>query len=203
MKEEGVKGIMSKGLKLTDILVTIVIAIVFGIIYRLWGDVYNVVKLAGLQLDQFVYGVWFMAATVAFLLIRKPGVALLAEIAAASGELIAGSQFGVEALTYGIAQGLAAELVFFLFRYRSFSAATACLAGIASAAASLIFDGFKGYLLDLQTWNLILYFVFRLIGGIFITGLCAYWLVKALEVTGVTQLVRPASKADYDALERK
>jgi len=194
---------MSKGLKLSDILVTVVVAIVFGIIYRLWGDVSNLVKLAGLQLDQLVYGVWFIAATVAALLIRKPGVALLAEVAAASGELIAGSQYGVESLTYGIVQGLCAELVFALFRYRSFSAATACLAGLASAAGSLVFDGFKGYLLDLQSWNLILYFVFRLAGSIFFTGLCAYWLVKALEATGVTQLVRPASRADFDALERK
>lgn len=194
---------MSKGLKLTDILVTIVIAIVFGIIYRLWGDVSNLVKLAGLQLDQLVYGLWFMAATVAALLIRKPGVALLAEVAAASGELIAGSQYGVESLTYGIVQGLCAELVFALFRYRSFSAATACLAGVASAAGSLVFDGFKGYLLDLESWNLILYFVFRVVGSVFITGLCAYWLVKALEATGVTQLIRPASRADFDALERK
>ncbi|WP_282941090.1 ECF transporter S component [Paenibacillus sp. RC67] len=194
---------MSKGLKLTDILVTIVIAIVFAIIYRLWGDVSNVVKLAGLQLDQLVYGVWFMAATVAALIIRKPGVALLAEIAAASGELITGSQYGIESLTYGIAQGLLAELVFALFRYRSFSLTTVSLAGIGSAIASLIFDAFKGYLVDLQTWNLTLYFVFRIIGSIFFTGMCAYWLVKALEVTGVTQLVRPASSADYQALERR
>jgi energy-coupling factor transport system substrate-specific component len=194
---------MSKGLKLTDVLVTVVISVVFAIIYRLWGDVSNFAKLAGLQLDQLVYGVWFMAAVVAFLIIRKPGVALLAEIAAASGELIAGSQFGIEALTYGIAQGIGAELVFLLFRYRSFSVATACLAGIAAGAASLIFDAFKGYLIDLQSWNLILYFVFRVIGSIFFTGICSYGLVKALEATGVTQLVRPASRADFDALERK
>jgi energy-coupling factor transport system substrate-specific component len=194
---------MSKGLKLTDVLVTIVIAVVFGIIYRLWGDVSNIAKLAGLQLDQLVYGVWFMAAVVAFLVIRKPGVALLAEIAAASGELIMGSQYGVESLTYGIVQGLCAELVFLLFRYRRFSVGTACLAGVASAVGSLIFDGFKGYLLDLESWNLILYFVFRVVGAIFFTGLCSYGLVKALEATGVTQLVRPASRADFDALERK
>ncbi|GAA4855016.1 ECF transporter S component [Paenibacillus vulneris] len=194
---------MSKGLKLTDILVTIVIAVVFGIIYRLWGDVSNVVKLAGLQLDQLVYGVWFMAATVAALIIRKPGVALLAEVAAASGELLTGSQYGIESLTYGIAQGLLAELVFALFRYRSFSITTVSLAGIGSAVASLVFDAFKGYLIDLQTWNLTLYFAFRIVGSIFFTGMCAYWLVKALEVTGVTQLVRPASSADYQALERK
>lgn len=194
---------MSKGLKLTDILVTIVIAIVFGIIYRLWGDVSNVVKLAGLQLDQLVYGVWFMAATVAALIIRKPGVALLAEVAAASGELLTGSQYGIESLTYGIAQGLLAEAVFALFRYRSFSMTTVSLAGIGSAIASLVFDAFKGYLVDLQSWNLALYFIFRIIGSIFFTGMCAYWLVKALEVTGVTQLVRPASRADYQALERR
>ncbi|MEK3720797.1 MULTISPECIES: ECF transporter S component [unclassified Paenibacillus] len=194
---------MSKGLKLTDILVTVVISVVFAIIYRLWGDVSNVVKLAGFQLDQLMYGVWFMAAVVAFLIIRKPGVALLAEIAAASGELIAGSQYGVEALTYGIAQGLGAELIFLLFAYRRFSITAACLAGVASAIASLVFDAFKGYLLDLESWNLILYFVFRIIGSIFFTGLCSYGLVKALEATGVTQLVRPASQADFDALERK
>lgn len=155
---------MSKGLKLTDILVTVVISVVFAIIYRLWGDVSNVVKLAGFQLDQLMYGVWFMAAVVAFLIIRKPGVALLAEIAAASGELIAGSQYGVEALTYGIAQGLGAELIFLLFAYRRFSITAACLAGVASAIASLVFDAFKGYLLDLESWNLILYFVFGLSG---------------------------------------
>ncbi|WP_240414545.1 ECF transporter S component [Paenibacillus periandrae] len=194
---------MSKGLKLTDILVTVVISVVFAIIYRLWGDVSNVVKLAGFQLDQLMYGVWFMAAVVAFLIIRKPGVALLAEIAAASGELIAGSQYGVEALTYGIAQGLGAELIFLLFAYRRFSITAACLAGVASAIASLVFDAFKGYLLDLESWNLILYFVFRIIGSIFFTGLCSYGLVKALEATGVTQLVRPASQADFDALERR
>ncbi|PZE21370.1 ECF transporter S component [Paenibacillus xerothermodurans] len=193
---------MSKGLKLTDILITIVIAVVFALIYRLWADVSTVVRLAGLQLDELVYGVWFMAATVAFLLIRKPGVALLAEVAAASGELVAGSQYGVEAITYGIGQGLGAELVFLLLRYRSFSAAAACLAGLASAAASLMFDWYKGSLFALQPWNLSLLVVFRLIGGIFFTGLCACWLVKALEATGVTQLVRPANQADYDALER-
>jgi len=194
---------MSKGLKLTDILVTVVIAVVFAIIYRLWGDVSTVVKLAGFQLDQLIYGVWFMAATVAMLIIRKPGIALLAEIAAASGELIVGSQYGVESLTYGIAQGLLAEAAFALFRYRSFSLASASLAGAGSAIGSLVMDFYRGSLIDLQTWNLTLYLVFRVIGGVFFTGLCAYWLVKALEATGVTQLVRPASSADYKALERK
>ncbi|CAG7647660.1 ECF transporter S component [Paenibacillus allorhizosphaerae] len=194
---------MFKGLKLTDVLVTIVIAVVFGVIYRVWGDLYNIAKIPGIQLEQLVYGMWFMAATVAFLIIRKPGVALLAEIAAALTEMLIASQFGIEALTYGVLQGLFAELVFAMYGYKRFSAAVAGLAGIASAVGAFIFDFSKGYLADLQSWNLVLAIVFRIVGTFIITGPIAYVLVKALEKTGVTQLVRPASADDYRALDKK
>lgn len=39
----------SKGLKLADILTTIVIAVVFGVIYKVWGPLYEVVKVFGFQ----------------------------------------------------------------------------------------------------------------------------------------------------------
>ncbi|AFC32816.1 ECF transporter S component [Paenibacillus mucilaginosus] len=194
---------MSKGLKLTDILVTVVIAVVFAVIYRLWGDVYNVLKIPGLQLEQLGYGMWFIAGTVAFLILRKPGVAFLAEAAAASGEMIMGSQYGVEAFTYGLVQGLLAELVFAAAGYKRHTALIAGLAGAASGVGSIVYDYFKLYLAELQSWNLMLYIVFRLVGAFVITGPLAYVIVKALEKTGVTQLVRPASSLDYQALDRK
>ncbi len=81
---------MKKGLTLTDILVTVVISIVFAIIYKLWGPLYYAVKPFGFQVEQLIYGMWFIAATVAFLIIRKPGVALIAEIAAAQESLLLG-----------------------------------------------------------------------------------------------------------------
>jgi energy-coupling factor transport system substrate-specific component len=192
-----------KGLKLVDILVTVVIAVVFAIVFRLWAPVYDLVKLAGFNAEQLVYGMWFAAATVAFLIIRKPGVAILAETAAASGELIMGSPYGVEVLLYGLFQGLGAELIFALFLYRRFSLGVACLAGVGAAVGSFGMDIYKGYLVDLAGWNLTLYVVFRFIGAIVITGAFAYYLVKALEATGVTKLVRPASKEDYSALDVK
>ncbi|KEQ26388.1 ECF transporter S component [Paenibacillus tyrfis] len=194
---------MKKGLKLTDILVTVVIAVVFGIVYRVWGDVYNLASVPGIQLEQFVYGMWFMASTAAFLIIRKPGVAFLAEVAAALAEMLLGSQFSVSSLTYGIAQGLCAELVFAAFGYKRYTAAVAGMAGMASGAGALVFDYFKSYLTELQPWNLSLYIVLRFVGSFLITGPLAYALVKALEKTGVTQLVRPASLDDYQALDRK
>jgi energy-coupling factor transport system permease protein len=192
----------NKGLKLADILTTVVIAIVFGIVYKLWGPFYYFVKPFGLHLDQLIYGMWFIAATVAFLIIRKPGVALLAEIAAASGEFIAGSEWGLEVLLYGVVQGLFAELVFAAFRYKRFDVLVVSLAAVGSTVGSLIMDFYKGYIEELAVWNLALFIGARFVGAIIIAGLFAHSLVKALEKTGVTQVVRPASKEDYDALDR-
>lgn len=192
----------TKGLKLADILTTIVISIVFGIVYKLWGPFYYFVKPFGFHLDQLIYGMWFIAASVAFLIIRKPGVALLAEIAASSGEFIMGSEWGLEVLLYGVVQGLCAEAVFATFRYKRFDLFVVSLAAISSTIGSLIMDFYKGYIEALAPWNLALFLIARFVGAIVISGVFASSLVKALEATGVTQMVRPASKEDYDALDR-
>ncbi|HZG61634.1 MAG TPA: ECF transporter S component [Anoxybacillus sp.] len=192
----------NKGLKLADVLTTVVISIVFGIVYKLWGPFYYFVKPFGVHIDQLVYGMWFIAATVAYLIIRKPGVALLAETAAASGEFIMGSEWGLEVLIYGLVQGLFAEFVFAAFRYKRFDVFVVSLAAAASTIGSLIMDFYKGYIEELAVWNLTLFIGARFIGAIVIAGIFAHSLVKALEATGVTQMVRPASKEDYDALNR-
>lgn len=193
---------MSKSLKLVDILVTVVIAVVFGLIYKLWGPLYYFVKPFGLHLDQFIYGMWFIAAIVAYLIIRKPGVALLAEFAAASGEFLTGSEWGLSVLMFGLVQGLFAELVFAAFRYKSYSLFVACLAAVGSTVGSVIMDIYYGYITDLALWNLALLVGVRTVGAILIAGVFAYALVKALEKTGVTQLVRPVSPSDYVALDK-
>ena len=55
-----------------------------------------------LHLNELVYGMWFIAAIVAYLIIRKPGVALIAEFAAASGETIVLLQFDISLIIYGL-----------------------------------------------------------------------------------------------------
>ncbi|MGR3764439.1 ECF transporter S component [Rossellomorea sp. NS-SX7] len=189
-------------LRLTDILVTVVISIGFGVIYKIWGPLYNMIKPFGLHADQLIYGMWFMAATVAFLIIRKPGVALLAEIAASSGEFLMGSEWGLEVLLFGIIQGLFAEAVFFVTRYKLNSLTIVSIAAVMSAFGSILMDMYKGYIGDLAAWNLFLFLGARLLGSVLIAGIGAFYLVKALEQTGVTSLVRPTAKEDYDALDR-
>ncbi|MED4271334.1 ECF transporter S component [Geobacillus stearothermophilus] len=195
-------GTTSKGLKLADILTTIVIAVVFGVIYKVWGPLYEVVKVFGFHVDQLIYGMWFIASSLAYLLIRKPGVALLAEIAASSGELVMGSQWGLEVLIYGVVQGLFAELVFSAFRYRRFDVFVVSLSAVGATVGSLIMDFYKGYIEALAPWNMALFLLARFVGAVLISGVFAVSLAKALEKTGVTQMWRPASKEDYDALNR-
>ncbi|MFD0617724.1 ECF transporter S component [Paenibacillus sp. GCM10027629] len=189
-------------LKFSDILITILLALVFGVIYKLWGSVYDVFKPLFFQADELVYGMWFIAATVAFLLIRKPGVALLAELAAAHVSLLFGAEWGIQLFLYGLIQGLCAEIIFALFRYRSYSAGTAALAGLAVALGSMGVDYVYGYIADYEPWMFFVKYGLRCVSGIVITGLFAYYLVRALEATGVTNLVRPVSKSEYDALNK-
>ncbi|MBL3398146.1 ECF transporter S component [Staphylococcus pasteuri] len=191
---------MSKGLKLSEILVTVLISVIFAIIYNLWWLFYNVAQVAGLHLEQLTYGVWFMAAVVCYLIIPKPGIALLAEFAAGAGETIVMGKFDIPTIVYALLQGLACEIVFAIFKYQSRSVMVAILAGLVTALISFPVDYYYGYLNEVAGWNLILFIVFRALSGIILSGLLSYLLVKALDQTGVTKLFRPASKDDYDSL---
>ena len=64
-----------------------------------------------------------------FLIIRKPGVAILAELAAGAGETILSGELNMSIIMHSLAQGLACELIFLIFKYKSTKASVAMLAG--------------------------------------------------------------------------
>lgn len=189
-----------QGLTLSDILVTVLIAVIFAVIYNIWWIAYYTVQPIGLHIDQLMYGMWFAAAVVAYLIIPKMGIALIAEFAAGAGETIVMGRFDIPTIIYAILQGLACEIVFAIFKYKSRTFMVSLLAGMAAALISFPVDWYYGYLNEVATWNLILLIVFRLISGAILAGVFPYYLVKALDKTGVTKLFRPASKKDYDTL---
>lgn len=201
MQEVNEVSSIRRGLKLSDLLVTVIVSIVLGVIYHFWSSVYNLFSPLFPQADEMVYGMWFIAATLVFLLIRKPGVALIAEVAAAHVEIMFGSAWGIQLLLYSVLQGLGAELVFAAFRYRKFSGSVAALAGVGSAIGSIIPDIYYGYVADYETWLLVTKYVLRGISGALIAGYFAYAIAKAVEATGVTQQIRPVSDSDYKALD--
>lgn len=189
-----------QGLTLSDILVTVLIAVIFAVIYNIWWIAYYTVQPIGLHIDQLMYGMWFAAAVVAYLIIPKMGIALIAEFAAGAGETIVMGRFDIPTIIYAILQGLACEIVFAIFKYKSRTFMVSILAGMAAALISFPVDWYYGYLNEVATWNLILLIVFRLISGAILAGVFPYFLVKALDKTGVTKLFRSASKEDYDTL---
>lgn len=189
-----------KGLTLSDILVTVLISVIFAVIYNLWWVAYYTVQPLGLHLDQLMYGMWFAAAVVAYLIVPKMGIALIAEFAAGAGETIIMGRFDIPTIIYALLQGLACEIVFAIFKYQSRAFMVSVLAGMAAAIISFPVDWYYGYLNEVAAWNLILLIIFRLLSGAVLAGVFSYYLVKALDKTGVTKLFRPASKEDYDAL---
>lgn len=188
------------GLTLTDVLITVVIALVFAVIYSLWDGIYTILQPFGLHLNELVYGMWFIAAIVAYLIIRKPGVALIAEFAAASGETIVLLQFDISLIMYGLIQGLVCELVFMFFRYKSTSLMVAVLAGIAAALSTLPLDWYYGYLGHLETWNLTLMFSLRILSGALVAGYLGHLLYKALKETGVLKFVGQRTNDSHEGL---
>lgn len=188
-----------KKLSLTDIIVLIVIGIVFGLIMRMWDELYSVVKPMLPTLRQLLYGMWFMVGPFAYLVVRKPGSALLASLAGASLSAFFGN--GMEVFIYGFVQGLGAELIFAAFRYKKFSLAVAGLAGIASCLGSFLLDLGFAYA-DLEPWALIVKYGLRVISAFIFTGIFAYYIVKALEKTKVTTLVRPIDDDELKSLHR-
>src|SRR5690625_1374865 len=189
-----------KKLTFSDVLITIMIGVVFGITMKFWDDFYTVVKPILPVARQLLYGMWFMVAPFAFLLIRKPGVALLSSIAAAALSAFIGHGFGV--LVYGFCQGLAAELLFASFRYKRFGIAVAGLAGIASCFASLLLDLVYSYA-KLVLWVLFVKYGLRVVSAFIITGLFAHYTVRVIEKTGVTNQTRPVDAEEYDLLQSK
>ena len=82
---------------------------------------------------EIIYGVWFMAATLAAYIIRKPGAALITEMLASAIELLMGNSGGLTVVLTGLIQGAGAEVVFLLFRYKKWNFVSMSLAGMLSA----------------------------------------------------------------------
>ncbi|MCI1965399.1 MAG: ECF transporter S component [Oscillospiraceae bacterium] len=89
---------------------------------------------------ELIYGVWFMASTLAAYIIRKPGVALITEVLAAAVELLLGNSGGMTVVLTGVIQGLGAELAFAAFRYRKWNLLSMSLSGIFSAILIFCFE---------------------------------------------------------------
>ena len=157
---DGAQRPASTAWRTRDILIAAVIGVVFGVVFFVWNGVYAAFGfLQPPVLQDWVYGMWLVPAVLAPLIIRKPGAALFAEMAAASISALLGVQWGPDTLLSGFMQGAAAELVFAAFRYRRWSIGVLALAALAAAVGAWVHDWFiyySGFAVDVQALRLVI-----------------------------------------------
>lgn len=173
-------------LNLREIVVMASISVAFGVLYLGWIFFGQFIKgLFGPIGWGLISGFWIMAPIVCAYIIRKPGVALAAEMIAAVTEILVGSVNAGVVLILGLTQGLGAELALALFLYRSYRLPVLMLSGMLGTIANFVTIYFLyGYS---QYSSIItgLMLVSMLISGALIAGWGSKSLSDALCKTGV------------------
>ena len=176
-----------------DIVVAAAIAVAFGVVFWAWNAVWAAATPVFTFLpvaQNLLYGVWLIPAVLGALVIRKPGAALFTELVAASVSALLGSQWGLDTLVSGVIQGGAAEVVFALYRYRTWTAPAAVLAAIAAAIGAWIHD-MPLYYPELGLGGWIPFLVFMAVSAAIIAGIGSWYLMRALANAGALSAFPP------------
>ena len=174
--------------RVIDIVTAAVLGVACGLIFAVWNQVGNA-ALEGLKaitpgLDGLATGIWLLGGTLGGYVIRKPGAALFVELVAATVSMGLGSQWAVETLYSGLAQGIGAEIVFALLAYRRFNVWVVAAAGALSFACEWALELFLYGHLDKGVLYNAIYLVCGALSGIVLAGVLAWALTNALAKTG-------------------
>ena len=174
--------------RVIDIVTAAVLGVACGLIFVVWNQVggasYEFLKTIGPGVGGLVTGVWLLGGTLGGYVIRKPGAAFFVELMAATVSMALGSQWAVETIYSGLAQGLGAEIAFALFAYRRFNASVAAAAGALSFVGAWVLELFLSGNITKGAFYNVSYLFFGLLSGIVLAGLLAWALTNALAKTG-------------------
>ncbi len=179
--------------KLKDVIMVAIIGVVFAAVYMavFYGGlaISTALTPAGLSAFGFelIYGVWFMASTLAAYIIRKPGVALVAEILASAIELLMGNSGGLTVVLTGLIQGFGAEIVFAAFRYKKWNYVSMSLAGMLSAVFIFCYELYYLSYYLLAPGMLIAQLAVRFVSAIVFSGIICKLAGDGLAKTGVVK----------------
>ena len=188
--------------ELKDVILMAIFGVVFSAVYLavFQGGLALSTALTPMGLSPFgfevIYGVWFMAATLAAYIIRKPGAALVTEVLASAIELLIGNSGGLTVVLTGAIQGLGAELVFAAFRYKKWDLGSMSLAGIVSAVFIFCYELYYLNYIALAPTLLISQLAVRFISAVVFSGVLCKLAGDALARTGVVKSYAIGAKAD-------
>ena len=136
---------------------------------------------------EVVWGIFFMSATIAAYIIRKPGVSLGAAMLAVLIQFLMGNATGPLIFLSGLVTGLGAEVGFAVFRYKTWNWASLLLAVVACTVFSFTLTWWTlGYhALDMGLALILLAFFTRLTSGIIFACVIVKLLADGLARAGV------------------
>lgn len=188
--------------ELKDVIMMAILGVVFAAVYLavFQGGLALSTALTPAGLSAFgfeiIYGVWFMASTLAAYIIRKPGVALITEILASAVELLMGNSGGLTVVLTGLIQGAGAELAFAIFRYKKWNLLSMSLAGILSALFIFCYELYYLNYIALAPSLLIAQLAVRFISAVVFSGIICKLAGDGLAKTGVVKSYAIGAKAD-------
>lgn len=188
--------------KLKDVIMMAILGVIFSAVYLMvfQGGLAISTALTPFGLSNFgfelIYGIWFMAATLAAYIIRKPGVAFVTEMLAAAVELLMGNSGGVVVVLTGAIQGLGAELGFALFRYKRWDLLSMSVSGIIAGIFIFCYELYFLQYYLLAPGMLIAQLLVRFASAILFSGVVCKLAGDGLAKTGVVKSYAIGAHAD-------
>lgn len=169
-----------------ELVLTTVVSVAIGISFWAWTFIYEFAKpfLKIFGLKYLASGYWLFASIFLPYIIRRPGAALLASLVASMIEAML-TKWGLMNLIWGLVQGLSAEIIFALFRYRVWNYLTLSLAilncVIFSYALNFVFYDYGALPIELNIIQFVSYFISGLAFAVWPT----VWVTRKLIRTGL------------------
>lgn len=175
---------------LLDLVLVATIGVACGALFAGWNILWGVTSplfATVLPLQYLLFaGTWVIAGPLAGLILRRPGAALAGELIAASVSFLLVSQWSIDALLSGAAQGLGAEIAFALFLYRRFTPLTALLAGAFSGCGMALHD-LPLYFADVDRSFALLLAAAMIASSALVGGIGALLITRALRRSGALE----------------
>jgi energy-coupling factor transport system substrate-specific component len=173
---------------LRDFVVLGAIGLVFGFLFLQWVPIWLAARATGPIAQEMLFGFWFVGGILGGYIVRKPGAAILGEVATAFFQVfLFGSPAGVLLLVTGLMQGLGPELVYGLSGYRRWSLPVVVMAGVAAAVVALPWNWYRLNYFALDPALLAIMAASRIVSGILFGGWVSWLVARALLRAGVLQ----------------
>ena len=177
--------------KLKDILMIAIAGVLFSFLYLATDYLGLAISTAltpsgwGVIGYEPAYGIYFMAAAFAVYVIQKPGVGIVAEVIAATLEVLEGNWFGPSVILTGLVQGAAIELAFAIWRYKKFTWNQMVLASFTVTFISYAYNLWSAQYYLLTPNVITVMVIIRLVSSLVFTTCVTKLLADGLAKTGV------------------